>query len=88
MTPGRTEQMVKRPDRLVSRVRRRLQAVERGPEAAPPTTEEVAELEARIRRLRAFGTRFTFVRLSPYVARHEAAEVVDRIRGECVATDV
>ena len=50
--------------------------------------DDVAELEARIRRLRSMGDRFAEVRLSRYVMRARVTDVARQVGGECVATEV
>ena len=74
--------------RLVRGIQRALQSV--GPfdafsSAAP---EEVAELRARLRRLRAMDERFARVRLSSYVTDAAVTVLPSRVRGACVATEV
>ena len=80
--------MTGRPDRLVRRIQRRQQSS--GPEgsAVSPTTREIGELEARVRRLRALGGRFRRVRLSSYVAQCDLHEARLRVGGDGVATEV
>lgn len=80
--------MVGSPNRLMKRVQQRLQSVKPGGPAGHPTSHDVLELEARVRKLRALGDRFIHVKLSQYVAKRGAAEVPGRLGGECVATEV
>ena len=77
--------MAASPDRLVQRMQRRLLSVGRPGHITP---REVAFLENRVRRLRALSDRFDHVRLSPFVAACAATDVLDRVGGECVATEV
>ena len=73
-------------NRLVRRIHLRQQSVAPVGSPSRPTPQEVAELEARVGRLRAIGEPFAAVELSTHVA--DAAAVLDRGRGECVATEV
>lgn len=76
------------PHRLVGRIQRRLLSVEPHGRLGHLSSRDRCELEARIRRLHAMGDRFSQVRLSRYVASVGAAGVLDRVGGECVATEV
>jgi len=74
-------------DRLVRRIQRRQLSIGPDGPVSGPSPRDVMELEARARRLRALGDRFTHVRLSPDVARPGVTETLDRVRGVCVATE-
>ena len=74
--------------RLVRGIHLRLQSVEPVAESGYAAPEDVAELKARVRRLRAMDDRFAGVRLSRYVRRAVAVGVPHHVRGECVATEV
>lgn len=72
-------------DRLVRRVQRRLLSVNRSTDIGSP---DVTALEDRVRRLRATGDRFDHVALSAHVVARSATGVLNRVGGECVATEV
>ena len=76
------------PDRLVRRIQRRLRSPDWAGRGRCLTSREVTELETRAQRLRAMGDRFIHVGLSNFVARDAAAQVLDRVGGECVAKEV
>jgi hypothetical protein len=76
-------------DRLVRRIQERLRIADslRGSAGLAPTG--VAELQARVRRIRALGECFADVRLSSYVTGGgSAVDTTVRVGGECVATEV
>ena len=75
-------------DRLVRGIQRRLQASQRFGPADLPVPLEVAELERRVRRLRAWGAQFSHVELSLDVAGGSPVALAGRVGGECVATEV
>lgn len=74
--------------RLVRAIQRKLQSVEPVDAFDRVTPDDVAELSARVRRLRAMGDRFAGVRLSPDVMRGCVTGVPHQVGGECVATEV
>ena len=75
-------------ERLVRRLQRRQQSIGPAGSVELPSSQEIAELEARVRRLRAMDGRFMRVKLSSYVVANPAAETRVRVRGDCVATEV
>ncbi len=75
-------------DRLVGRIQRWLQSDEPAGRSGQPSSSEIAELEARVRRVRAKSDGLIHVGLSPYVARGGATDVLGRGGGECVAREV
>lgn len=75
-------------DRLVRRVFRKLHSCGSPSEPVQLTWHEHAELEQRLRRLRALGEPFAWTALSPFVDRKRAASVSAHVGGECVATEV
>ena len=74
--------------RLVDRIQRRLQAAEPVGGSTQLSWQDRAELEARVRALRAKGNGFHHVSLSKQVASDDAIEVSSGVGGECVATEV
>ena len=74
--------------RLVPRIQHRLIATRPGEARETLAAWEVAELDARIRRLRAFGRGFAHVGLSRAVANCVAGGEFERVGGVCVARDV
>ena len=75
-------------DRLVRRLRRRMQTLGRRGRSEPLSVHDVSEARARVRRLQALGDRFRHVDLSPDVASGAAVGGVGRVGGVCVATEV
>ena len=80
--------MAGRADRLVKQMQRRLYVVEAAGCSNHPEPHEIAELEARVDRLRALDRRFNHVGLSVFVAGRATAGVPGRVGGACVATEV
>lgn len=80
--------MARSAEHVVRRIQRRLGSAGSIDRPSPPTPSELAELEARIRRLRAMDGGFIHAGLSEYVAQRSATEVPTRVGGECVATEV
>ena len=74
--------------RLVCEIQRKLQSGEPVDGSGQVARDDVAELEARVRCLRAMGDRFAGVRLSRYVTRGCVTGVPHLVGGECVATEV
>lgn len=74
--------------RLVGRVRRLLRSAEPDSESPPLRLFDVAELDARVRRLYESGESYSRVGLSRDVARDGVDRAEIRVGGECVATDV
>jgi hypothetical protein len=74
--------------RLVWRAQRKLQSIEPIGASGYLPPNEVAELEARVRRLHAIGDRFSHVRLSPHVIDGIVTGACGRVGGECVAKEV
>ena len=79
--------MASSSSRLVHGIQRKLQSVEPVDDSGFVAPDDVAELRARVRRLRAMGDRFAGVRLSQYVT-HDVVTGAHQVRGECVATEV
>jgi len=76
-------------DRLVRRIQRWQQSREAGNVRTNlATPREIAELEARVRRLHAIGLQYGQVRLSREVALGGVTCVLVRVGGECVTTEV
>ncbi len=69
------------PDRMIQRIQRQLQSVEATDGSVYLTAREIAELEARIRRIHEMGDRFNHVRLSGHVASLCVTNVLDRVGG-------
>ena len=76
------------PERLVRRIQRRQQSIGPAGSVERPSSQEIAELEARVRRLRSMGGRFNHVTLSSYAAARQAAESRVHVGGDFVATEV
>ena len=75
-------------ERLVRRLQQRQQSIGPAGSVERPSSQEIAVLEARVRRLRAMDGRFMHVKLSSYVAANPAAETRVHVRGDVVATEV
>ena len=73
---------------LVRGIQRALTSVGPFDASGSVTPSEVAELRARLRRLRAMDDRFAGVRLSSYVTDAAVTVLPSRVRGACVATEV
>ncbi len=80
--------MVGGGDRLVRRIQRWLYSVGPAGQSGHPSSRDIAELDARVHRLRAVGDRPIHVRISYDVAGGAAAKVPGRGGGECVAKEV
>ena len=80
--------MTKGSARLVRGIQRKLLSVEPVNESGCAAPREVAELEVRLRRLRAMGERFAHIRLSDYVTSGVVTYVPCGVGGACVATEV
>ncbi len=75
-------------DRLVRRIQRWLHSVGPASRSGCPSLSDIAELDARVHRLRAAGDRPIRVRISSDVAGGAVANVPNRGGGECVAKEV
>ncbi len=75
-------------ERLVRRVFGKLHSCGSRSEPVQLTRHEIAELELRLRRLRALGEPFLRTALSSFVDRERTARVSAHVGGECVATEV
>jgi hypothetical protein len=73
---------------LVASLLRRWQVVGSVDRAGRPCRQDVAELEARVNRLHARGSRFRHVALSSDVTRGPTRRFASRLEGVCVATEV
>ena len=80
--------MIGNSTRLVGRIQRRLQAAEPVGGSTRLSRQDRAELEARVRALRAKGDCFHHVGLSRQVAPDGVIAVSSGVGGECVATEV
>lgn len=75
-------------DRLVRRVFGKLHSCGSRSEPVRLARQEIAELELRLRRLRALGEPYLRTALSSFVDRERTASVSEHVGGECVATEV
>lgn len=80
--------MTRRAERLVQGVQVRMRANGSARSGDSATPREVAELQARIRRLHALGDSFSHVTLSSDVTQECVARVRTRVGGAFVATEV
>lgn len=74
-------------DRLVGRIQERLRQAEVIGRPDGASAAEVAELQARVRRLQSLGARYGRVRLSSFVIDEVEADVRVRGGGVTVATE-
>lgn len=79
--------MIGSQGRLIGRIQQKLQSYEAGHGPGRPSPRDIAELAARVQRLRAIGPPFAQVRLSRYITCEDVREVPNRVGGECVATE-